>query len=73
MIVELLETHMQKCDEFADGREHVVSEVHGTSANIEGIWNTDVGPVQLIDLALDDGTAFIIRIEATSPSAILAR
>jgi hypothetical protein len=67
MIAELIETHMAKCDELGgpgiDVVPHVVSEAHGTSANINSIATAELGAVQLIELQLDDGTWFDIRVE----------
>ena len=67
MIGELIETHMQKCEDAFEHEEdrvpHVISEVHGTSANIESIANAHLGAEHLIVLELDDGTSFNIRVE----------
>lgn len=70
MICELLETHLAKCNEGSECEEDrsadVISEVHGTSANIESIASCDVEGGTEIHLALDDSTAFRITVEAVS-------
>lgn len=72
MLCELVETHIEKCDEGGDHDEdrppHVISEVHGTSANIDSIASCDVeeGATQIY-LVLDDAAAFRITIERVAP------
>lgn len=67
LIAELVETDMSKCDDAFDHPDdrvpHVISEVHGTSASISSIGTTDMGASHLIELSLDDGTSFTIRVE----------
>lgn len=68
LISELLETHAQKCDEGGDCEDdrppHVISEIHGTSANIDSIASCDIETGTQIYLVLDDRTAFRITVEA---------
>lgn len=68
MLGELIETHTAKCDESSDHEEdrpaHVISEVHGTSANIDSIASCETGTGSQIYLVLDDGTNFRINVEA---------
>ncbi|MDF0490219.1 hypothetical protein PX554_18995 [Sphingomonas sp. H39-1-10] len=70
MICELLETHIAKCDESGDCAvdrpPHVISQAHGTSANIDSIASCDVESGTQIYLVLDDGAAFRITVEAIS-------
>ena len=70
LISELLETHAQKCDEGGDCEDdrppHVISEIHGTSANIDSIASCDIETGTQIYLVLDDGAAFRIAVEAVS-------
>lgn len=70
LLSELLETHAAKCDEGGggedDGPPHVISEVHGTSANIDSIASCDIETGTQIYLVLDDGAAFRIAVEAVS-------
>ena len=73
LIVEFFETHIQKCAEFSNEPDHVVSEFLETSAKVNTIGNTSIGNVQVIDLALDDGTAFTIRVEGIRSRPIPAR
>lgn len=69
-IAELLETHAAKCDNGGAGEgdcpAHVISEVHGTRANIDSIASCDVETGTQIYLVLDDGAAFRITVEAVS-------
>lgn len=71
MICELVETHIAKCNEGGDRDDdrpsHVISQVHGTSANIDSIASCDVEAATQIYLVLDDGTAFRITVEGVSP------
>ena len=68
LISELLETHAQKCDEGGDCEDdrppHVISEIHGTSANIDSIASCDMETGTQIYLVLDDRTSFRITVEA---------
>src|SRR3546814_5166880 len=68
LLCELLETHSVKCDEGGAGEEdrppHVISEVHGTSANIDSIASCDIETGTQIYLVLDDGAALRITVEA---------
>lgn len=70
LISELLETHAQKCDEGGDCEDdrppHVISEIHGTSANIDSIASCDIETGTQIYLVLDDGAAFRIAVEAVA-------
>ena len=70
MICELIETHIAKCDESGDCAEdrpsHVISQVHGTSANIDSIASCNIETGTQIYLVLDDGAAFRITVEAVS-------
>jgi len=70
MISELVETHIGKIDEGGEAAHdrppHVISEVHGTSANIDSIASCDVEGATQIYLVLDDGTAFRITVEAVT-------
>ena len=70
VISELLETHATKCDDGGAGEDdrlaHVISEVHGTHANIDSIASCDVETGTQIYLVLDDGAAFRITVEAVS-------
>ena len=67
-LVELLETHAQKCDEGGDCADdrppHVISEIHDTSANIDSIASCDIETGTQIYLVLDDRTSFRITVEA---------
>lgn len=68
MVCELIETHVARCDEAGgcehDRPSHVISETHGTSANIGSIASCDVEAATQIYLVLDDGTGFRMTIEA---------
>ena len=68
LICELLETHAKKCDESGDCKDdrppHVISEIHGTSANIDSIASCDIQTGTQIYLVLDDRTSFRITVEA---------
>lgn len=68
LVSELLETHAQKCDEGGDCADdrprHVISQVHGTSANIDSIASCDIETGTQIYLVLDDRTSFRITVEA---------
>ncbi len=68
LISELLETHAKKCDEGGDCEDdrppHVISEIHGTSANIDSIASCDMETGTQIYLVLDDRTSFRITVEA---------
>jgi hypothetical protein len=70
LICELLETHTVKCDDGGAGEDdrppHVISEVHGASANIDNIASCDIETGTQIYLVLDDGAAFRIAVEAVS-------
>lgn len=70
LLCELLETHAVKCDNGGAGEDdrppHVISEVHGTSANIDSIASCDIETGTKIYLVLDDGAAFRITVEAVS-------
>ena len=70
LLSELLETHAAKCDDGAahkdDHPPHVISEVHGTSANIDSIASCDIEAGTQIYLVLDDGAAFRVTVEAVS-------
>ncbi|MFC0203320.1 hypothetical protein [Novosphingobium soli] len=70
LLSELLEAHAVKCDDGGareDGHPpHVISEVHGTSANIDSIASCDIETGTQIYLVLDDGAAFRITVEAVS-------
>ena len=70
LISELLETHAQKCDEGGDCEDdrppHVISEIHGTSANIDSIASCDMETGTQIYLVLGDRSAFRITVEAVS-------
>jgi len=70
LISELLETHITKCDEGGncenDRPPDVISEVHGTSGNIESIASCDIETGTQIYLVLDDRSAFRITVEAVS-------
>ncbi|MCG2841249.1 hypothetical protein L6Q21_09680 [Sandaracinobacter sp. RS1-74] len=63
---ELIDAHMLRCDEAFphpdDCPPHIVSEAHGTRANIEKMHSVDLGTGHLIVIELDDGTAFDIRV-----------
>lgn len=69
MLSELIEIHMAKCDDVDgpgfDAVPHVLSEVHGTSANIDTIGTGTVGASHMIELQLDDGSAFTVTVEET--------
>jgi hypothetical protein len=64
---ELIETHMLKCDEAFphpdDCPAHVISELHDTQAWIQSVGTSSAGACHLIELSLDDGTSFNIRVE----------
>mgnify|MGYP001332620801 CR=1 FL=1 len=69
VIAELIETHMEKCDEASDDNPnddpmpHIITEAHG-SANITQVSNAPMDDGEhLIRLELDDGTAFVITVE----------
>ena len=66
-IGELIESHITKCDEAFprpdDCPAHVISDVHGTAANVTEVGIADLGLEHLIHIKLDDGTAFNIRVE----------
>src|SRR3546814_15302712 len=47
---------------------HVISEVHGTSANIDSIASCDIETGTQIYLVLDDGAAFRTTVAAGSSS-----
>ena len=68
LLSELLETHAAKCDDGGAREEdrppHVISEVHGTSANIDSIASCDMETGTQIYLVLDDRTSFRITVEA---------
>lgn len=68
MICELIETHLETCDRAFEHPEdrpcHVVSEVHGTRANIDSLSSTDNEDGVEITLTLDDHTTFRIMVEA---------
>ena len=68
MIGEFIEVHIAKCDETEGGETdhppHVISEVHGTRANIDSIASCEVEAATQIYLVLDDGAAFRITVEA---------
>ena len=68
LLSELLETHAAKCDDGGAREEdrppHVISEVHGTSANIDSIASCDMETGTQIYLVLDDHTSFRITVEA---------
>lgn len=70
LLCDLLETHAAKCeagDACKDDRPpHVISEVHGTSANIDCVASCDIETGTQIYLVLDDGTAFRVTVEAVS-------
>ena len=70
LICELLETHAKKCDESGDCKDdrppHVISEIHGTSANIDSIASCDIQTGTQIYLVLGDRSAFRITVEAVS-------
>ena len=70
LLSELLETHAAKCDDGGAREEdrppHVISEVHGTSANIDSIASCDIETGTQIYLVLDDGAAFRIAVEAVA-------
>jgi len=70
LLSEFLETHIAKCDEGGAGEDdrqpHVISEVHGTSANIDSLASCDIETGTQIYLVLDDGAAFRITVEAVS-------
>jgi len=70
LISELLETHAAKCDEGGDCEgdrpPHVISQVHGTNANIDSIAICDIETGTQIYLVLDDRSAFRIIVEAVS-------
>lgn len=70
LICELLETHAKKCGEGGDCKDdrppHVISEIHGTSANIDSIASCDIETGTQIYLVLDDRSAFRITVEAVS-------
>ncbi|CAM5290547.1 hypothetical protein ATER59S_00530 [Aquamicrobium terrae] len=67
MLSELIETHMLKCDEAFphpdDCPAHVISEVRKTQAWIQSVRVGEAGACHLIELSLDDGTSFNIRVE----------
>ena len=70
LLSELLETHAVKCDDGGacehDCPPHVISQVHGTSANIDSVASCDIETGTHIYLVLDDGAAFRITVEAVS-------
>jgi len=70
LLSELLETHATECDDGGaredDCPPHVISEIHGTSANIDSIASCDIETGTQIYLVLDDGAAFRITVEAVS-------
>lgn len=65
MIAELIETHMAKCDgkHSSESVHHVISEAHGSSADIKKIGIANPWTTPLIRIELDDGTAFNITVE----------
>lgn len=67
MLSELIETHMLKCDEAfphpEDCPAHIISEIHDTQAWIQSVGTSNAGACHLIELSLDDGTSFNIRVE----------
>lgn len=71
LLSELLETHVAKSDAAGDSRDdrpsHVISEIHGTSANIDSIASCDIETGTQIYLVLDDRTSFRITVEAIAP------
>jgi len=70
MLCELIETHIAKCDAAGnhddDRPPHVISETHGTSANIDSIASCDVETGTQIYIVLDDGAAFRVTVETVS-------
>ncbi len=59
LIGELIETHMDKCDNAGDEPiAHVLSEVHAHAANIKTIETNELG----LKLELDDGTSWYVRV-----------
>ncbi len=68
MISELIASHIAKIDASAnfpeDRPSHVISEVDGTTANIDGIASSDIETGTQIYLVFDDGTAFYVTVEA---------
>ena len=68
LVGELVETHIDKYEKDGGQEEdrppHVISQVHGTNANIDSIASCEVedGASQIY-LVLDDGTAFRITVE----------
>lgn len=70
LLTELLETHIVKCDEGGDHQNerppHIISEVDGTSANIDSIASCDIETGTQIYLVLDDGAAFRVVVEAVA-------
>lgn len=67
MLSELIETHMLNCDEAFphpdDCTAHVISEVRKTQAWIQSVRAGGTGACHLIELSLDDGTSFNIRVK----------
>lgn len=67
VLCELLVTHTAKRDEGGDHpedrRSHVISEVHGTAANIDRILSSEGETGTHIYLVLDDGTSFRIIVD----------
>lgn len=67
MIAELIETHIVKCDEAFphpdDCPAHVISHIHKTQAWIQSVRTGGIVACHLIELSLDDGTSFTIRVE----------
>ncbi|MGI9376034.1 MAG: hypothetical protein ACR2PC_08075 [Tsuneonella suprasediminis] len=70
LLCELLETHVAKCEEGSDHADdrpsHMISQVHGTSADIDSIASCDVETGTQIYLVLNDRTAFRITVEAVA-------
>lgn len=66
-LVELIETHMLKCDEAGDHPDnrlpHVASETFGASGNIESLAICGAETKACLYLVLDQGAAFRITVE----------
>jgi hypothetical protein len=64
MIAELLESHMQKCSDPypPDSIPHVLSEEHGTQADIDTIESNATG----LKIKLSDGTVWSVRLQQES-------
>jgi hypothetical protein len=61
-ISELIETHMEKCDNDLIPTAHVVSERNNSAASVAKLSNA--GP--MLTIALDDGTKWLLSLLKTA-------